>query len=521
MRVSRNSITVTALGLLAAALLISCQTAGKPTSVAEKPAAAKPEKKAYTRIGFGESLEELLRKGDVDGAIALFATVPEPDASAKEILTLKLSILISAGRLDDAGALGKQLEERFPGDAEVLYAEAILAGAKKDKKGRAAYLGKVLEAQPEHSLALTALAEDYLNDENFQKAKGLFIKANQVDPENCDALVGLARVYYLLDELDKAGDTLNLAIAKQPEYSVLWAERARVESETSRLPQAIEDVKKAIDLDRTIPSQWLDYGNYLMQAGRKEEAKVAFTETLKLAPDHYLALIYRAGINEELGHAEEAIADYTGVNRLIPDYYYASESLGNLLWEKGEYAKAQEAFANALRYVPKNHYYALMYTLCAYRSNQAESAKSFMTKYITTLDRSTPEYFLCRLFADRTGDADVINRIAKVPKNTDRARMLFYMAEYFDLFQSKAMAQKYYSEVTSLAAPTFFEYRLAQDALKRFDGLGQAELAPDGATTSPEAATATATANADAPATVTAANPDAASGTNPATAPQS
>ena len=40
--------------------------------------------------------------------------------------------------------------------------------------------------------------------------------------------------------------------------------------------------------------------------------------------------------------------------------------------------------------------------------------------------------------------------------------MLFYAAEYYDLFQNKSIAMKFYVEVTTVPAPGFFEYRLSQ-----------------------------------------------------------
>ena len=122
------------------------------------------------------------------------------------------------------------------------------------------------------------------------------------------------------------------------------------------------------------------------------------------------------GLNDDLGNTDEAIGDYTKVCVLLPQYYFAAESLGILEWGKGNYEASCAAFQQALGWAPKNTSYALMTTLCLYRMNKPEEAKKFMTKYITTLDRTTTEYFLCRLFVDKTGDADVLNRISKEKK---------------------------------------------------------------------------------------------------------
>lgn len=439
----------------------------KPAIAVEKPKEPQePKEPAYTRIAFGEKLKNLLDDGKWDEAIALFDAVPEPDASDVSIRMLKLSILISAGKKPESLALANELEAAYPGNVDILYTQAILAETRNDLTNRSKYLNKILQIQPNNSQALTALGTDFLGQKNYTQAKSLLIRAISADPANTDALLGLARVYYMQADLEKAGSTLNLAIAKSPDYSVLWAERARVKSETNDLPGALEDIKQAVTLDPDIYGQWVDYGNYLISSAKKADAREAFTKAIELESESYLAYIYRAGLNDDLGNTDEAISDYTKICRLYPAYYFAAESLGILLWGKGDYAASGQAFLQALAQNPKNTSYALMATLCYYRSNKADEAKKFMSKYIASLDHSKTEYFLCRLFVEKSGDADVLSRIEKEKDVTDRSRMLFYSAMYYDLFQSKATAQKFYIEVTSIKAPVFFEYRLCQWALR-------------------------------------------------------
>lgn len=423
------------------------------------------EEDRYTRLAFGEELNKLVNAGDYEKAIALFDTVPEPDASDLSILRLKLAILISSGKMDEAKVLGDRLEAAHPADPDILYTQAVLAGARKDLAGKARYLKLVLQKNPKHAEAMSALGLDSLAAKNYTQAKSWLVKSLAANPNNTEALLGLARTYYLQDDLPRALDTLNLALAKEPSYSVLWAERARVRSELNEMIGAIEDIQKATELDADVYSHWIDYGTYLIAGGKWEEARTAFGEAIRVDPDQYLAYIYRAGLNDDLGDVDAAISDYSAVCRLYPRYFYASEGLGILLWRKGEYEKSAEAFLNALTYSPTNYSYALMYTLCRYREGKDQMAKAFMAKYITTLERGSTEYFLCRLFVDKSGEADVLNRIQKVEKLNIRSKMLFYSAMYYDLFLSETIAQKYFVEVVSVPTPNFFEYRLSKWAL--------------------------------------------------------
>jgi tetratricopeptide (TPR) repeat protein len=484
MRISGRSVAIALCGT-AAVFLFSCKTPpaekpAQPAAPAEKPQKQEPksEPKKFDRIAFGESLEKLLADGKFDAALALFDSIREPDASDVSIRTLKLSVLISAGKTDEAAALANELESKFPDNADILYIQATLAGVRNDRTTRIKYLNRMLQINPRNGEAMTAVGLDLYSKKEYTQAKDWLVKAIATDASNTDALLGLARVYYMQADLEKAESTLNLAIDKTPAYSVLWAERARVKSETNDLAGAIADSKKALELDPKVYGHWIDYGNYLISSGDRKEARRAFSEAIKISPDNHLAYIYRAGINDDLGNTDEAIADYTKVCVLLPQYYFAAESLGILEWGKGNYEASCAAFQQALGWAPKNESYALMATLCLYRMNKPEEAKKFMAKYITTLDRSTTEYFLCRLFVDKAGDADVLNRISKEKKLNDKNRMLFYAAEYYDLFQNKSIAMKFYVEVTTVPAPGFFEYRLSQWALKDLDAAGTAGTQP-------------------------------------------
>lgn len=458
----RAAVAATAI----AALALSCVSGPAPEKAEPQAKTERPTRAKFSRVEFGEKLSALLAKGEMDAALALFDSLPQDQAEDPNLRALKLSVLISAGRLDEGTTLARELEAAYPTNPDVLYAQAVLAGVRGDRAARTGYLERALKADPTNGMAMTGLGLDYYGQKNYPLAKTWLLKALAAEPGNVEALLGLARVQYMQGDLEACGGTLALAIERDPSNSVLWAERARVKSESNDLPGAVEDVSKAAELDPSVYGHWADLGSYCISLGRQKEAAEAFTRAIELDPNIYIAYVYRAGLNDDLGRREEAIADYRAAISLYPQYYFAFESLGVLLWETGDYASSAEAFEKALIWNPKNISYALMYTLCLYRQGKADEAKRFMGKYITTLDRTSTEYFLCRLFVDRSGDADVLNRIVKEKNMNKRNRMLFYSANFYELFQSKSIAQKYYYEILATPAPSFFEYRLSKKAIK-------------------------------------------------------
>ena len=109
MRITQKTgwITAAAVSMI---LLFSCASVDKPV-----PAG----KSGYNRVQFGTELNRLVTNMKYDEAIALFDTVPEPDASDLSILRLKLAILTAAGRLDEAVELADSLEAGNPNDTEL------------------------------------------------------------------------------------------------------------------------------------------------------------------------------------------------------------------------------------------------------------------------------------------------------------------------------------------------------------------------------------------------------------------
>lgn len=455
-------------GICALSALGGCKSTPAERPVDEKPVATKPSKqKGYSRIEFASNLEGLLARREYDKAIESFSLVPEPDASSLSIRKLKLAVLVSANRLDDALTLANALEAENPKDADVLYSKAFLLGARGENSARSGYLAKTLQANPNHSDALAATAGERFSVGDYDGAKPLFVRAAAANPSNTDALLGLARVYYMKEDLPRARDTLDSAIAKNTSYAPLFVERARVRSETADLAGAVEDARKALELEPDVYATWLDLGTYYISMAKKKDAKEAFTRAINLDPSHYLAYIYRAGLNDDLGLIDESISDYKIVCRIYPRYYFAAETLGVLLWGKGDFAGSRDAFRIAITHAPNNPYYALLYSLCYFREGLDKEGKEFIANYLKTMNRETTEYFLVRLFLDKSGEADVLNRIQKETRSVARSRLLFYAAEYFDLYQSKDVANKYYHEVSTCEIPGFMEYRMSKWAVDR------------------------------------------------------
>jgi len=440
--------------LMVISIVFSCKTI-------EKAAKKSP------REEFNDKLTQLSQKGDLEGILKLIDESNPELTNGFKVQYLKLSVLISLRKTQEAEAFADELSEAYPDNTDILYAKVMMAQAENNLKKKEQYLKKILAINPKDSQALTEQGLDFYSAKRYNDARRKFIEAYKVNPKCTEALIGLGRINYLEGKLDQAEANLTAVLEQEPNNSTAIAELARIKSETNRMYQALQDINRAAELEPNNPSHWNDIGSYNLTIGRKEEAKKAYDKVIELTPDSYIAYIYRAGINDELGYKEEALNDYIKVCNLYPPYYFALEGAGILLWEKGDWLNAGTAFLKALHKSPASYQYALLYAISLYKQNKKPDAKKFMQNYLKSINRTEKEneYFLCRLFIDFAGDSELINRANAETDMVKKGRMFFYLGEFYNLTKKHALAEKCYVQVMSIENPAFFEYRFVKKTM--------------------------------------------------------
>ncbi|MBZ0269391.1 rhomboid family intramembrane serine protease [bacterium] len=140
----------------------------------------------------------------------------------------------------------------------------------------------------------------------------------------------------------------------------------------------------------------------LAQANRTE-ALVAIDEAMEASPEDASLLLSRAAVRQLGGEWAKAIADYREVIERQPDDYRALNNLAWLLLEEAdrEYRDAAEATALAKRAVeiaPDDPFAAGTYGTCLLRGGDAEGAREYLSRALSTprsaAEESTDRYLL-------------------------------------------------------------------------------------------------------------------------------
>jgi tetratricopeptide (TPR) repeat protein len=435
-----------------------------PPEVVEPPA---PE--GETLEGILTRIFGLLDAGDYDGALALFDGMPEEDREAGGMLLLKASILCSSGRLDEAREITGRVRAREPENTEALLVLATLEGAAGREKEQRAALEAIVKIDAGHVPALVGLGNMAIRGEKRSPsaAGAYFDRALALEPDNLEAILGRAGAYRFAREPHKAEELLNAGLKLYPNEALLWAERARLYRDAGFLLQALADLDTAKKLDDR--SYWIsmDRGMTLVDLNRKQPALEEFTHAQGLNPEHFLSYVYSAGIKDETGDYAGAIEDYKTLVRLRPDYYFGQEGLGMLLMRDHRWQEARDAFIQAYNYAPNEWSYALLAMMNWRRMAQPGNIRDFANAALRKLPRDGLEYAMIRLYLDMNGDDGVARKINQEKDMKLKARMLYYLANYYDIKEKPKLAEVMLAEIMNIEQRlTIPEWRLVRWALE-------------------------------------------------------
>ena len=414
-------------------------------------------------IRFVQQLSSTLQTGTLDEALRLFDSIPANLKEDTDLMCLKGSLLLSAGKTAEAAQTASLLLEKEPQNVDVLNLNFMVAKQKKDKVNKTKFIKQILALEPYNAEANIELGDEQALKKNWRNARDYYKKALTKDADNQEALFGFAKMSYYMEKDDDAKKAFNRLYELDPKNPQVNSYLGKYAAESSQYKKAIEYIKVAIEEDPTNTDYWFDLGTWSRMSGNYKAAEESWMRAVALEPEYFLGYAYLAGLYDEQSRREEALVYYRKTVEKNPQYYYAYESLGMYAWGAGNWAESQKAFECALEKNPDSISYKLMICACLYKQNKIQEMKTFTEGLMKKLqDRKGLEYKFVRMYHDRGGDADAALSVSKETNRTKKGRYLFYLALFYELTNKDSLAHKYYNEVTAMQSPMFFEYRMAQ-----------------------------------------------------------
>lgn len=428
-----------------------------------------PEPEPFTVTNFVGELQDFLSENSIEDTLLLFDTVPEEYADNFSLNYLQAALSISSGDYSKAGELAESLSERAPDNTDILMLQAVIAKANGDSKKKQEILKKVVEKEPYNTDANTELAEEQMLKSNYKTANQYYLTALVGDSANMDALAGYGQSAYYLGKLSDAEKTFNKMLAIDPENAFAWSYLSKLKIEDLDYKTALTYAEKAIEYNPGYYDYWIDYGTCLKNLNKTEAAIEAWTKAIELKPDYFLGYVYRGALYDELDMLNKAAVDFLKVTEVNPAYYYAYESLGILCWGLGNWSESRHWFEKIAEYYPQNTSYQMMIAVSYYKEGLTKEGKNYISKVcLKNMDKNSTEYAVMRLFYDNVSAGTVVNKVQGLSSANDKAKLLFYLALYYQLRGNDSLAQKYYIAVQEVESPSFFEYRLNEWAVQSY-----------------------------------------------------
>jgi len=401
-----------------------------------------------------------LSRRDYSSALELFNTLPPDYARKTEIQIMRASIFNAAGRPADAKQIANNIlsSERNNTDAIMVLADA--AAVENKERERRQHLERVIGINANHTRALNDLGNMNLGNQNLRVAGNYFDRALTADPENGDALVGRAAVYRYSRDSRNAERLLNRAIQLYPSWALPLQERGRLYRGGGFYNDALRDFSAAIAIEPDNYWILIDYGQALMEMSRSQEALEIFNRAIAAAPNIFMAYVYSAAIRDEMGDFAGAERDYIILARLKPDYYFAHEALGVLRMRDQRWALARDSFLEAYRQAPREYSYAILAALNWMRAGRQSDPRQFLSQVLRTAPRDSLDHGMLRVLHDLRGDDTFVIRVENEVNTFTKARMLFYLASYYEIRGNRNIAERYQMMVHELDAVGLLEWRI-------------------------------------------------------------
>lgn len=440
----------------------SVQEATGKTAKSE-PVVQEPE--VFTTVNFAQRLQKALDEGTIEDALALFQELPPEYEDDMDMQLIYASLLVSAGKLDEASDVTNKLLASHPENSDVMMLSVMLAKASGDSATKNAKIKELLKTDPTNSDANVALAEDQMLRRNYKLAGQYYSKGLEGDPNHIDALSGYGQATYYTGDDRASRSAFNKILELDPDNSIAYSFLGKLDAVDENYYSATKNIEKAIAIDDDIFDYWLDYGQYLRYQGKFQEAENAWIKAKDLRPDYFLGYAYLAGLYDEQNRLDESLAMYRKVVQYNPKYYFAYESIGMLAWHEKNYAEARAAFEKAYTAYSDNISYPLMIAATYLKENKTKECKNFLTKVMKNRPTDSLEYVMLRLYYDGLADQRVAQKIANESNKNLKGKMMYYYGLFNEMHGNDVQAKKYYTDILALNSPMFFEYRLAEWAV--------------------------------------------------------
>jgi tetratricopeptide (TPR) repeat protein len=226
------------------------------------------------------------------------------------------------------------------------------------------------------TLILTTGATAFLFNYNFEA-----IAENRVTGTHYN---NLALIYMKLDDIKKAEETLEKAIAIDPLLAASYNNLGQIYVEQGKAEPGMALLRKSLDLDPNYAVAHYNLGMALEKEGNTEQARKHYERAVDLAPNLAEAHVNLGNLLASRGDLNKARSHYQAALEEEPAMIQALQGLGNLRAKQGDLPGSVSAFMEILKQTPADYSAQVNLALAYRKMGRIEEAVAWYEKAIQT-----------------------------------------------------------------------------------------------------------------------------------------
>ena len=392
-------------------------------------AIALPERNS-TRLRLLEA-SVLSSAGKFTEARAIVESISSNEPNNTDALFILAAIEGVLGRTRQQQAALERIIAIEPNNAEALVSIGNLNLANRNIRSAAAFFHRAFSAEPENPGALLGLGRAFRMNQEWEDAELYLSHAVQLYPDMAEARIERARFYRGRGHLLLALEDLNEAKRIDPDNYWIAIDRGTLLVDMNIRALALEEFNRAIELS---PGEFLAYiysSALKDEFGDREGAERDYEILARMRPEYYFAFEGLGLHKMRRGQWAEARNAFMEAYRQAPDeHLYAL--LAAISWMHLEDITAPRAFLNqVIPRVPRDSFEWHMFRLFH--------------------DLTTRNF---------SGETNMIVRLDRETNETLKTQMLFYMAMYYEVRGNTNLANRNLLMAYELNVRAIPEFRL-------------------------------------------------------------
>ena len=353
--------------------------------------------------------------GDIHESAGRLHQALEAFAQASDADPARVDAALGAGRVllvdrpGDALTRFESVIERADANETILPSgrsaaqEARLGAARamldldRDQEARSTLENLVAEL-PEDPEMVRWLGRSHELLDEPEAAEQNYRESIRLAPTNFDGYLFLARLLQGLHRDNDAVNVLEQARSAVPESAEMREGLGTYELGLNRLPEAINEFRRALVLDEALPAARFGLGQALRRSGDFDGALAAFEELARLDPGHPGMALERGLLFEARGESDRAVEYYTQALAEDPENPELLLRLGAAQVGAGDIDAAEESLTRVQTMLPASAEAEHFVGRIAFaRHNYAEAVSHF--ERAISLDASRGEFFVYAAWA--------------------------------------------------------------------------------------------------------------------------